>query len=215
MINRGSLWRVLRQWNRYRPSLSRGFGVGSPRQNVRWPVGSIRTALDPATGWNLREGGGDLFATAATHLGAETRLGLQDGRPMEPSRNGFVSGERGSLAGEVDEDVLGDFLGQAGVSDLSQSGGEDQVHMPAYQGTKRRFRSVPCVRSHQIAVGRRGRSVHLTPKLPHPLQTGQSRVESGGGWARLGFVLVSSDRQANARLRVACLWRFFRRKSCA
>lgn len=60
---------------------------------------------------------------------------------MEPSRNGFVSGERGSLAGEVDEDVLGDFLGEAGVSDLSQGGGEDQVHMSTHQGAKRRFRS--------------------------------------------------------------------------
>lgn len=96
---------------------------------------------------------------------------------MEPSRNGFVSGERGSLAGEVDEDVLGDFLGKAGVSDLSQRGGEDQTHMPTDQGTEGRFRSFRSVGSHQIAVGRRGRGGHFTTILPPPLQTGHRSLE--------------------------------------
>ena len=70
-------------------------------------------------------------------------------------------------------------------------------------------------RSHQIAVGRRGCGVHLTLRLPHPLQTGQGRLESKRRRARFGVVSATADRQATGWLRAACLWRFFRRKSCA
>ena len=96
---------------------------------------------------------------------------------MEPSGNGLVVGECGSLAGKAHEDVLGDLLGEAGVTDLPVGGGEDQVHMLADQGTKRRFRSFGGVGPHQVAVGRRGCGGHFTIILPPPIQTGQTSLE--------------------------------------
>ena len=91
---------------------------------------------------------------------------------MEPSGNGLVVGECGSLAGKAHEDVLGDLLGEAGVTDLPVGGGEDQVHMPADQGTKRRFRSFGGVGPHQVARASWGRwSFHHHTAASYPNRT--------------------------------------------
>ena len=100
--------------------------------------------------------GGDLLAQLSAGFAADDINGGAARDLIEPGGQSGREGRGGrqfcGVAGEVGEDGLGDFLGELRGADLSESGGMDQVDVPANKFRKGGFGVVAGIAREQLVV---------------------------------------------------------------
>ena len=83
---------------------------------------------------------------------------------MQPSGKDDFGGEAGGLAGEIDEDGLGDVLGEMGiVINDAKRGGINKIDVPRHQLGKRRFRALGVVSVQELLVIGHHLSIYQKP----------------------------------------------------
>jgi hypothetical protein len=95
---------------------------------------------------------GDLFARLSPRFRANDINGSVARDLVKPGAQNGVRGQFGGVASEVGEDGLGDFLRELRGPDLPESGGIDQVHVPAHERGERVLRLFTAELPKQIKV---------------------------------------------------------------
>ena len=96
--------------------------------------------------------GGGFLAATSPQFTAQPGVGFEQRGFVQPGGQGIVRREPPGLARQSREDILGDLLGRAGVLDLAQRRGEDQVEMPPHHVREGRLLAVAREALEQLKI---------------------------------------------------------------
>src|SRR5439155_24278507 len=111
-------------------------------------------SLERRSALELERGGfsSHFLASPPTQLRADTGLGFEDRGAIEPPGQGLNARKARRLSSERYEHILGDFLGQCRVADLTERGSVNQIDVPRHKRAERVFRASPGVSGDEFAI---------------------------------------------------------------